>query len=846
MGQVGKIFSLVVGCCFCFSWVQAQVVNYALRLSGSDYVTCGQVSEVDGKNEYAVQFLMSPQEWSTGAYIFIRGSGTSEFSVRLSSVQGNIIFKVADQEITVTGISVNGWTQVSLGVFANGADTWVNGVKTWNANNKLQMPSSNENLVLGQGFKGRLDEFRLWNTAMPSDSKELLMFQNTVNKFHPQWEHLVLYYKFDQEQCPDIVDYKFTHHGTLSNGIAQREKVTDNDYFRYRVVSGYSDFNRHSDRLQIDKDMHLLTNDLIFLNASVNGKTGEVTMTALDDATVTGGAAYLAMDGERSGILVLDGTGEVNLGKALREGAPASAAATIEGWFNVKEWAENAVLFEQKESDTNLFGIYLGKDENKQLVIKADGWQMECNDVFNVGQWQHIAVTMDPNSSRNPIRLYVNNKVTSGTITRPSNGVMYTLKDINADAMAGSGFIGKMDDLMVWRNARTSFASDMDGTLSAAKFPGGGSDAIFFDGYWRFDRENNIGYNSRGWKAMIEQTRNLYEGYRGFKIRIGLISSDSDANGNKNWPNYIGNESGRTNIAKGIEALLPYCDGVDIDLEWLDNNPNNSKWASYGAMVKAIRAVMPDNKIFSVSLHPVSYTMPLDAIEAVDFVTFQNYGPRKSSLVWDAYASFYTTAVNYGYPAEKIRLSMATTAVMSDNSAKNVKGYKDLDFSTVTPESNTGTIGGVSYTFNGVKEVQKKMQLLVDNNTGGCMYFDMGNDLSVQNELSLVRALSLTIHSNVDTLVTKVDKDPVGIIKEKYPHSAQINVYPNPSDGNFQVDVPFEGKVVCDLFSISGNKVYSTIGEKQIRFSLDSLLEGLYVLKVSSSTGGATAKVQIK
>ena len=90
------------------------------------------------------------------------------------------------------------------------------------------------------------------------------------------------------------------------------------------------------------------------------------------------------------------------------------------------------------------------------------------------------------------------------------------------------------------------------------------------------------------------------------------------------------------------------------------------------------------------------------------------------------------------------------------------------------------------------------------------------------------------------------DKDPVGIIKEKYPHSAQINVYPNPSDGNFQVDVPFEGKVVCDLFSISGNKVYSTIGEKQIRFSLDSLLEGLYVLKVSSSTGGATAKVQIK
>ena len=101
---------------------------------------------------------------------------------------------------------------------------------------------------------------------------------------------------------------------------------------------------------------------------------------------------------------------------------------------------------------------------------------------------------------------------------------------------------------------------------TSAVFPGGGYDAIFFDGYWKFDREDNIGYNSKGWKAMIEQTRELYKGYRGYKIRIGLISSDSDDSGNKLWPNYIGNESWRANIAKGVEALIPYCDGVDLSL----------------------------------------------------------------------------------------------------------------------------------------------------------------------------------------------------------------------------------------------------------------------------------------
>ena len=850
MKQIGKIFSLFVVCCFCFSSLQAQVVNYALKLSGDNSVICGQVPEINGKSEYAVQFLMAPQEWTAGAYIFKRGSDIEEFSARLSSVAGNVVFKIGTEEIVLTGVSVTGWTQISLGVFKNGADTWINGVKTWNANSNLQMPSSNEDLVLGKGFKGRLDEFRVWNTSLPSAAEEELMFQNTVNKFHPKWESLVLYYKFDQEQCADhIVDYKFAHHGT-SNTVIQREEVTDNNFFRYRVVTGYSSFNRHCDRLQIDKDMHLLTNDLIFLNASVNGRTGEVTMTALDDASATGGGTYMATDGERAGIAVLDGTGTLNLGKAIQEGEPSSLSATVEGWFYVEKWVEGAVLFEQKENDSNLFGIYLGNLEKKQLIVKADGWQMECDNVLSPEQWQHLAVTMDPTSSRNPMRIYVNNQNLKGTIDKPADGVMYTLKDIDADAVVGTGFIGKMDELMVWRNARTTFTSDMDGTLTSAVFPGGGYDAIFFDGYWKFDREDNIGYNSKGWKAMIEQTRELYKGYRGYKIRIGLISSDSDGSGNKLWPNYIGNESWRANIAKGVEALIPYCDGVDIDLEWLDNNPNNPKWASYGEMVKAIRAVVPNDKIFSVSLHPVSYTMPLDAIDAVDYVTFQNYGPRKSSLVWSAYSSFYTTAVNYGYPAEKIRLSMATTAVMSDNSGKNVKGYKDLDFSTVTAESNTGTIGGVDYTFNGVKEVQKKMQLLVDNNTGGCMYFDMGNDVSVQDELSLIRALSMTIHSNVDTLVTKVSTDPVGIEEKKlYPelNSAKVSVYPNPSDGNFQVDLPFSGEAVCDLFSMTGNKVYSTIGEKQIRFSLSGILStGLYILKIDSSEGQATTKVQIK
>mgnify|MGYP001241660670 FL=1 len=127
----------------------------------------------------------------------------------------------------------------------------------------------------------------------------------------------------------------------------------------------------------------------------------------------------MATDGERSGIAVLDGTGTLNLGKAIQEGEPSSLSATVEGWFYVEKWVEGAVLFEQKENDSNLFGIYLGNLEKKQLIVKADGWQMECDNVLSPEQWQHLAVTMDPTSSRNPMRIYVNNQNLKGTIDKP-------------------------------------------------------------------------------------------------------------------------------------------------------------------------------------------------------------------------------------------------------------------------------------------------------------------------------------------------------------------------------------------------------------------------------------------
>ena len=152
--------------------------------------------------------------------------------------------------------------------------------------------------------------------------------------------------------------------------------------------------------------------------------------------------------------------------------------------------------------------------------------------------------------------------------------------------------------------------------------------------------------------------------------------------------------------------------------------------------------------------------MPIakDVMDVVDFFTFQNYGPFTTQIYYDAYANFFRKAVEYGFPVDKIRLSMATLVVRVDDSGDNVRGYQNLDFSKLTPESKEVILGGELYMFNNIEDVKNKIKLLVNGGSGGCMYFDMGNDLKVSNEWSLIRALNSVISSNVDRVVVDIDR----------------------------------------------------------------------------------------
>jgi hypothetical protein len=848
-----KLQSLLLSLCLASSaatQVEAQVLNRALSLAGTDRVVCGEIAGLSALTEYTVQFSIAPDSWSSAAYIYRQATSDGEFSACLTGTAGEVLFRAGQQTLTATGLNTTGWTQLTLISSATQTVVLADGTTVATLASSMPLPSATAALTLGEGFAGRIDEFRLWSAPLSTAESYELALQTTVSKIHPQWDNLLLYYRFDQEQCDNgIVDYKFAHPGSMS-GTINRDVVIDNSFFRYRTVSGYSDFNRHCDRTQINRDTHLMTNDLIILNAQVDGYTGAVSMQAMSNASMTGGVSYAASLSGREGVAKFDGTGAMNLGTYVVEaGSPEGTAYTFEAWVNLSEWREGACLFKKQQSDTQRFNIRLGATEG-QLIVEAGSYTATFGaGLLALNQWQHVTVAVNPASGRTPFTLYIDGVSQSKPTVDKGGATSFDIFNIEAEGYIGGGLVGALDEVMLWRMARTSPAGDMNLTASDLKFPGGGYSSIFFDGWWNFDDADNLGYNLRGWQGKLDAIRAEYAGCRGYRIRLGLITSTTYTNGNKVWPDYIGNESWRTQLANDVEKLMPYCDGVDVDFEWLDNNPANAKWTSYGEMVKALRKVIPSDKVFSVSLHPVSYTLPTsaDVLGAIDYITFQNYGPRPANLYYSAYSAFYTTALNYGIPAEKIRLSMATTAVRTDGSGTGVIGYRDLDFSTITAASNSTTYNSLSYTFNGVDEVRKKMQLLVDKNAGGCMYFDMGNDISVDDNLSLIRALNSVIAANVDTLVTKVDLPTTGIFTPSQAQQTAYTLCPTATTDLVTLVGSLEGSVRVEVYSAEGRLLLTdTLGDAHRTLSLGRLTKGLYLVRLAGEAGVATQRVRLE
>lgn len=754
--------------------IHAQTTNYALsNETGKGSVSAFTITELNNQTEATLQLWLKPTEWTQSQLI-----SQDNFSLEMGD-ENTFLVKTGDATATFTGSDlIDKWSQITVTIKNGTVKAYINNQEvsvSGSASETIAPTSYNKktlNCIIGKGFKGDLDEIRVWSRALePSD----FYWRNTLNKFNPNYDALIAYWKCDQNLCPNLVDYKGEHHGQMN--LVNRI-VSDNDSFKYRIVTGYNSLMRFIDRPYVDRDMFLMTNDVVHLTAKILSD-GSIMPEYPDNSMTATNAGYLESFEGRTGIMNFKGQGSVMEAKDSRilfdprQTYGPSTVLSLSTWLYLDEWNEGAEIFSQYKDDSNCLTIKLGDKDKQELIVNVCGTISTLSGVLQTGKWQYLGVYVNmkagsaDDATWQPVRIGVGsmdgNSFTSTIYDRNStdhpvtmSGSAMTLSSYpaltGASLTLGKDLAGKMDNFMVWGSDRsTSMQND---ATKPYQWNVGSWNNVFLNAYWTGDDAENPGKDYQSYTYMTQIMRNYFEGYRGQKIRVGIVSAIGE-----DWKTVLKDETKLTKMIQDMKEVVKIYDGIDLDLEWMYNS---NEWSIYNNVVKRLATeVMADypDKRLTCSLHEVSYNgFNKDLFKYVDYFTFQLYGPNVSGGNYDYYTKAYDKFIAYGYPKDKILLSYGNLITNG-----TVEGYKDLfdkygmNDGNFDPDVNQWNCNGTTKNFNGVNMTKKKQEFIIDKDVRGTMYFDMANDLRVSDPKSLIRAQNDVIASNVDPIVTNVD-----------------------------------------------------------------------------------------
>lgn len=733
----------------------AQVQNYALRFDPAGSVDCGSLPALDGRRSFIVQFRLNPTEWTPGATILSHGDG---FKVAMGS-DGALAFTVGTTTFSHSGIPTGEWSSVSIRV-SEGGKVFINGSRKSGTADAVPVSTSDDRLTLGGGYKGLLDEVRIWGTDI---GDEFNYFEHTtLNKWNPNLKDLLVYYKMDQDRCDNLVDYReifagstsaYNNHGILSPTGVKREAV-DIPGLPYLINGAYTANERFYDR-SIPRDQYLLSNDLIILGIESMSDGHLRPATPNNHGTLNGDARWMKEYAGREGVMAFDGSGYLDCGTdIMRNDAPGM---TFEAWVYVDEWVEGAYLFRKETDDaTKGFSIRLGAESNREVVVRVDG-----NDYYNqrqmkAGQWIHVAIGAKGGSVPSQIFwwLYDGSREGAGSSKCSTETNIHPSGNESIHGRIGEGFKGKIDEFAIW--GRTFTPAEASAHRKGLPMPYIGcnltSDVMQkANTYLKFDDPDNPGWDSHSqdeWRRIMESA---YEGHRGYSIRISVKSHNG-------WENTVANAAKRKIFAADLARLSEGYDGVELDLEWIYGIQT-----SLGLLSDEIRAVLPEGKSLMISCHNVAYQFPKDKMKNCEGFTFQQYGPQNTHSQYSHFVNMTQAFINYGFPKDKILCSYATTTsrgYQGGSPKTEIKGVKDgfMDGDFVPDgEVDFGDQGGYRYYFDGPLQTYKRARYVTDNRLGGIFYWDMGNDARPEHPYNLAKWCSYGLNANVDTLVTHVE-----------------------------------------------------------------------------------------
>lgn len=772
----------------------AQVDNYCLEFEPSGVVNLGVVSGLpETEGDYTLQFWFCPTQWTPKAAL-VR---SNTFSIKLGN-EHTLVLNDGCYHLTITDsrIGQDKWCHVTVRADKEGNQTKVtlNDAKTYTLEQYLSLPAKNNSLWLGGNYKGRMDEIRLWKTLLPTDYDSF--YNNTLNKLHPQWSSLLGYWKIDQEQCANVINFKYETvkgtqatsglHGTMSASGVQKVKYADNPQMKYRIHMAYDNL-AHTFRSGYDKDHYgCLSNFISILGISTDKNGNAWFEAAVHKPTFSEGAEYLESFGstsnKRSGLLHL--TTEQATMTLPQNIIPADATNfTLEFWLSIDEWKDGAKVMSKRVDDNNFIEITLGAANadgasgsiylqyNGGAKTRLQAWNgSDMTSVFHTGNyWYFFVITQEKLSG-----------LAGGAIGLGA-----------APMIMGDGLKCKFDNIATWNVTRTEaqITSDRNGPEMPA--PGVRIEQWSYYnkiGYYRFDKPHNLGFDSYSLPGYLDYMKNTAGNLRGQRW-LATATQPSDGT----LGTAVGSDANRKRMAAALAACANQegIDGIDIDFEWLYNQ---SGWRNIGLMLKELRPLLDEGKTISVSMHNVTYNFPLDLMQYVDYFNIQQYGPQSTHSYYSTFVNYTNKILDWGVPSSKLLPSYAT---ISDNGGgAGTIGY-NWNAGNIADDQESFVYNGSNYVMNSLNQVVDRTRFARDNDLAGIMYWDICNDLASTNSRSMARRCSYVINANVHPLIQTVadGKQASSPQDDATPPVAT----PDPDDQGGFIQEPVELKTIDDL-----------------------------------------------
>ena len=756
----------------------AQVTNNAISLERNGRVSLGTVTTTSSTT---LQLWMNPQHWIPEANIVTWGNS---LNIQLGT-PGELVIKSNDDTLSFTDVNLTtgNWAHITLLLEDNSLSLLINNANQQNGTLSAAFTApATEPLLLGGGFLGRIDEVRVWDIILPDDYNRF--WNNTIDSFNPQWQHIAAYWKFDQTRlATNVYDYSGKgHNGTFSANGIKRVTVTDNPDFTYRRNLAYSDCSRFFDR-GIQQGQYLKSNVISMIGATAQADGSLKYKQPDNKGTITGGS-YIAEHDGRSGVLDLTGEGaQMNVGKdaliAYNNSTylASTAAYTFMTWLSVDKWTPGAFLIKKESSTNNGISLRMG-DTQGEFILRCNGVEFTYTTAIELEKWHHIGFSTGAETVGNEFVFVIDETVVQPayTHTAVANTALNNLR--STDCIIGESFDGKLDETITWSQKFDATSIMAQGNTPLE--PGIGKTILgaysrSVDGFWKYDIPEDLGRDSYSTPEWFRMIKSVFDGYEGAHVTISI-----DKWADEFFTKINNNAQYRETLANAISQMgnEPFLDGVDYDFEW------NNNWSGIGTLCQLVRSKLQSGKIQAVSPHELYYNFPTDKMQYVDYFNFQDYGPANKNIFnFDNYKNFFTKAKNHGYPVEKIMLSYATTTsgAMYSNGSRPASshaefyptGWRSMPYETFGYSQNSYDVGeGLTRYFTGMEQVWLRSEYMNNNGCAGIFYWDMGNDTPECNDpRSLATHASFAINSNVQRIVEDVDVAAEAPLEYEYEES---------------------------------------------------------------------------